>query len=271
MPESYYQENRIPLVHMTFVLSGQTYDSMEVGAFYNKLRGGEMPTTNQANLADHLALFEPILQEGQDILHISFSSALSGTYNSAVLAAKELEEKYPERKILVIDSKCASMGEGLYLWYAVKNRADGMSLEENAAWMEKEKLSFAHWFTVDDLQHLYRGGRVSKTTAFMGTVLGIKPVLHVDDEGRLIPMEKVRGRKKSIEQLFEHLKNSIIEPEGQTIFISHGDCEDEAKGLAEMIRKALPVGEIVINPIGPIIGTHSGAGTVALFFRANKR
>lgn len=276
MPVEYINENDVKLLYMTYTLEGKEYlgdaeHSMEPHAFYESLRGGNMATTAQINTDTFTNAFRQVIQEGKDILYLAFSSGLSGTYNSARIAVEDLKEEFPEAKILVVDSLCASMGEGLLLHYLIENKKKGMSLEENAAWAEENKLHVAHWFTVDDLNHLYRGGRVSKTAAFVGTLLGIKPVLHVDDEGHLIPMEKVRGRAKSLESLCAHMKETAIDPSAQTIFISHGDCEDEAKVLADMIKKEIGMKDIRIHPIGPVVGTHSGPGTLALFFIATKR
>ena len=276
MPQKYYIKNDVLIIPMTYIIDDKNYvefapDALPVKEFYNIMREGKMPKTAQITKHQVIDTFRPILEDGNDILHLSFSSALSGTYNSCVQAAEELSSKYPDRKIYVFDTKCASMGEGLLLKYAIDNKKGGMSIDQNKAWLEDNYLHLVHWFTVDDLNHLYRGGRVSRTSAIFGSLLGIKPVLHVDDEGRLILMEKVRGRSASLKKLAEHMKETIIRPQEQTIFISHGDCLEDAKKLAEIIKDTVKVKDIMINPIGPVIGTHSGPGTVALFFIGSKR
>ena len=276
MPADYIQKNGVRLAYMTYTLEGVEYPgdpehSMDPSAFYASMREGHMPTTAQINVSAFTSIFAEEAERGRDVLYLAFSSGLSGTCNSARIAAEEVRERYPDMEIRVVDSLCASMGEGLLLHYLVENRKAGMSLAENADWAEENKLRVAHWFTVDDLNHLYRGGRVSRTAAFVGTLLGIKPVLHVDDEGHLIPMEKVRGRAKSIESIVAHMRETAVDPAGQTIFISHGDCEEEAKKLATLVKKEFGVKDIRIHPIGPVIGTHSGPGTLALFFLASKR
>ena len=188
-----------------------------------------------------------------------------------MLAAQELREKYPERQLIVIDSLCASMGEGLLVHHALQNRAAGMSLEDNAAWVRDNVQHLAHWFTVDDLMFLLRGGRVSAASAYLGTMMRIKPILNVDEEGHLIPREKVQGRKRSIHHLLDKMKEHVVDPEHQVIFISHGDCADEANHLAELVRETFHPKEILVGYIGPVIGAHAGPGTVALFFLADQR
>jgi len=237
--------------------------------FYNRLRQGGTATTAQINPAVFEEEFEKVLAEGKDVLYIGFSSGLSGTYNSALIAKDVLLDKYPERKIICIDSLCASMGEGLYVWYAAKLRDEGKSIDQVAAWLEENKLNLCHWFTVDDLNHLKRGGRISPTVAFVGTLLGIKPVLHVDNAGHLINVSKVRGRKAALDALVSKFKETALRPD-QTVFISHGDCYEDAQYVAEQI-KALGTTNVEISFIGPVIGAHSGPGTVALFFLGSER
>ena len=187
------------------------------------------------------------------------------------MARDELQEKYPERKILVSDTLCASMGEGLLVFLAAQKRLAGMAIDDLYRWVEENKLNLCHWFTVDDLNHLKRGGRISAAAAMVGTMLGIKPVLHVDDEGHLVPVEKVRGRRKSLDALVSHMENTAIQPAEQTIFISHGDCKEDAEYVAQQVRDRLKVKTIFVNYIGPVIGSHSGPGTMALFFLGTKR
>lgn len=244
---------------------------MDEPAFYNKLRAGVMSTTTQVNSEEFIQVFTPVLEAGDDILYIAFSSGLSGTCQSAHLAKKELEQKFPGRRIEVFDSLCASMGEGLLVYHAATRKNNGASLDEVLAWLKENVLHLCHWFTVDDLNHLKRGGRVSTATALVGTMLGIKPVLHVDDEGHLIPVSKVRGRKQSLDALVKKMEETAIDPQDQVIFISHGDCLEDAKYVARQVREKLGVKDVKINFIGPVIGAHSGPGTVALFFLGSSR
>lgn len=230
-----------------------------------------MATTAAVNVADVIEKVEPYLKDGQDVLMLSFSSGLSATCNSAQIAAQELGEKYPERKFFVVDTLCASLGQGLLVWHAAQRRAAGESIEAVRAWTEEHKLNLCHWFTVDDLHFLKRGGRVSAATAMVGTMLSIKPVLHVDDEGHLIKVGTARGRKASLRALVDHMAQTAIDPGEQTIFISHGDCEEDAKAVAEDVKARFGVKTVVINNVGPVIGAHSGPGTVALFFLGTSR
>ena len=242
-----------------------------VDAFYDGLRGGEIATTSAINPTGWETAIEPILAGGEDVLVIAFSSGLSTTYQSAVIAAGELQEKYPDRKIRVVDSLCASLGQGLLVWYACQKRDAGMSIDDLTAWLEENKFRLCHWFTVDDLMFLKRGGRVSAATALVGTMLQIKPVLHVDDEGHLINVSKVRGRKASIEALAKKLGELGLEGENSTVFISHGDCIEDAQLLQTMLQEKYGVKEVIIGYVGAVIGSHSGPGTLALFFLGSKR
>lgn len=239
--------------------------------FYQKLNDKKKTKTTQANPEDFIRLMRPYLAQGKDILSISLSSALSGTYNSSRLAREDLLEIFPERKIILIDSLAASMGQGLLVTYAAKMRKEGKSIEEVAEWAENNKQRIAHLFTVDDLNFLRRGGRLSLIPALLGTILRVKPLLHVSKEGRLTVEGKARGRSHAIERIFERMLETIEKPEEQIIYISHGDCLDDALLLKEKIEKALPVKEIKINYIGPVIGSHSGPGTLALFYMGNDR
>ena len=239
--------------------------------FYNKLRGKKSATTSAVNIDAFLAVFEPYLKDGTDVLYLGFSSGLSGTYNAGLVAAKELAEKYPERKIYAVDTLAASLGQGLLVDYAVKLKNDGADIETVRDFVEENKLKLCHWFTVDDLFFLKRGGRVSAATAVVGSMLSIKPVLHVDDMGRLINVGKARGRKAAIDALFEKMKETAIDPENQTVFISHGDAIEDAEYLAGRIREELGVKEIKIGYVGPVIGAHAGPGVLALFFIGSER
>lgn len=271
------RELDLTVIPMEFTVDGKSYRNypdgheMSAKAFYDLLRSGKTSTTAQINSHEFTEWADPILQAGEDLLYIAFSSGLSGTCQSALLAKKELSEKYPDRKIYVVDSLCASMGEGLLVYYVAKMQQEGKSIDEVYQWLQDNKLHLCHWFTVDDLNHLKRGGRVSSAAALFGTMLGIKPVLHVDDAGHLIPVAKIRGRKQSLDALVSHMEETVTEPENQVIFISHGDCLQDAQYVADKIRAKWNVKDIVLNEIGPVIGTHSGPGTVALFFLGSKR
>lgn len=249
-------------------LDGHELDPKE---FYQGLRNGEMTSTSAANPTLWQSYMEPVLKDSQDILVLAFSSGLSTTYNAACIAAEELKESYPDRKIYVVDTLCASLGQGLLCWYAGKMRKDGATLEETKEFVENKKLHLDHWFTVNDLHFLKRGGRISAATAVVGSLLQIKPVLHVDNEGHLISVSKARGRKSSLEALAAKITELAIEPEKQTMFISHGDCIDEAQFLADLLKEKYHVPEVYINYIGPVIGSHSGPGTIALFFIGKER
>lgn len=239
--------------------------------FYNKLRDKKSATTSAVNIDAFLAVFEPYLNDGTDVLYLGFSSGLSGTYNAGLVAAKELAEKYPERKIYAVDTLAASLGQGLLVDYAVKLKNDGADIETVRDFVEENKLNLCHWFTVDDLFFLKRGGRVSATTAVVGSMLSIKPVLHVDNDGKLISVSKARGRKAAIDALFSKMGETGTDLEGQTVFISHGDCIDDANYLANKIKEKYSVKDVVIGYVGPVIGAHSGPGTLALFFLGTHR
>ena len=249
-------------------LDGNTIDLPDV---YALLRQRYSATTSAVNVDAFTERFEAILKEGDDVLYLGLSSGLSATFHASELAAEDLREKYPERKIIVIDTLAASLGHGMLVYYAVQKKNEGGSIDEVADFIRETIPHACHWFTVDDLFFLKRGGRVSATTAIVGTALGIKPVLHVDDEGHLIKKEIARGRKKSLTALLEKMKKTVVSPETQTVFISHGDCLADAEYLAGLIKAEIPVKEIVIDYIGSVIGTHSGPGTVALFYLGTNR
>lgn len=267
----------IKMIPMNLELEGKSYthysDEREISieTFYDVLRKGGNSVTSLVNTDTFLSYFRPILEEGNDILYISFSSGLSGTYNASLIARDELLEEYPDAKIICVDTKAASAGEGLMVYSAVKKKEEGLTIDELELWIENNALRLCQWFTVDDLNHLKRGGRVSAFSATIGTALNIKPILHVDNEGHLIPMEKVRGRKKSLIALFEHMEETVVNPKEQVVFISHGDALEDAEFLGNMIKEKLQVKEVVISKIGPVIGTHSGPGTIALFFFGTNR
>ena len=276
LPKKYIEENNVPTLSMTINFKNREYKddfgvSLPYKEFYDQVRAGEMPSTAQINSFTYAEEFRKHVSKGNAVICIVFSSALSGSYNSACIAKDMILEEFKDADISVIDSRCASMGEGLLDYYAIEMLKNGASKDEIVQWIEENKLKLNHWFTVDDLNHLKRGGRVSSTAAIIGTLLDIKPVLHVDNEGRLIPVTKVKGRKKSIKSLFEELDKRIVNPEEQVIFISHGDCLEDAKFLERLILEKYKVKDVFINEIGPTVGSHSGPGTVALFFLGNER
>lgn len=271
------EEMDVHIIPMLYNVDGKDYSNspdvsgLDAHEFYDLLRSGKMSTTTQINMETFKEEFRPWLEKGLDILYICFSSGLSSTISSARLAVDDLKEDFPDRRVVVVDSLAASMGEGLLVYHAAMKKREGLSLDELAAWVEENRLHLAHWFTVEDLNHLKRGGRVSGAAALVGTMLNIKPVLHVDDEGHLIPVEKVRGRRSSLDSLVNHMAKTAIDPANQVIFISHGDSPKDAEYVANKVREKFGVETIYINPIGPVIGSHSGPGTVALFFLAEKR
>ena len=278
LPEEYLKEHGVYSVELGFMLNGITYGGedgahMDVKTFYAKLRNEKaMPTTFQIAPEQAKAHIEPLVAAGNDVLVIAFSSGLSGTANSFVVAARELSAQYPQRKIFVVDSLSASLGEGLLVDYVVKKADTGASIEEVRDYAESLKLHIVHMFTVDNLFHLHRGGRVSKSTAIMGTLLNIKPVLHVDDAGHLIAIGKVMTRKKSVSALVDHMKQLAVLEDDEPIFISHGDCMDDVESLIQLIRRSFGDRHpILVNYVGNVIGTHSGPGTLALFFRGTHR
>lgn len=276
LPKSYLQENNIGLLAMSFQMEGKEYsgdEDLDIKDFYDKMRSGLMPTTAQVNPEQARRKFEGYLKEGYDVLHISFSSALSGSYNNTRLAAIELEEEYKDNKVIIVDSLSVSLGEGLLVNKAVQLKKEGKSIEETFNWLEKNKLNVCQYFTVDDLNHLYRGGRVSKTTAILGTAIGIKPIIHVNDEGKLVPISKTRGRKQSLNKLLDSMEKLMgnYKSQNDIVFISHGDAKEEAEIVADKIKERFGFETFLINNIGPIIGSHSGPGTVAVFFMGENR
>ena len=273
-PASMYEELNLSVVPLTVRFKGQEislYSEEWLKDMFAGLRNGEEATTSAVNPQLWEETIEPVLAAGEDALVMAFSSGLSTTYQSAVIAASELMEKYPDRKIRVIDTLCASLGQGLLVWYACKKRDEGMDFDTLADWCENNRPNLCHWFTVDDLMFLKRGGRVSAATALVGTMLQIKPVLHVDDEGHLINMAKARGRKASIEALAKKLGDTGLPGENDTVFICHGDCLEDAKTLEKIVKEKYGVKNVFIYYVGAVIGSHSGPGTLALFFLGNKR
>ncbi len=274
LPADLLEKLDLKLVPLTVLFRGENREDAvddSIKDLYAGLRAGEGATTSAVNPDRWSRVMEPILKEEQDVLVFAFSSGLSTTYQSAVIAANELMEQYPQRKILVVDTLAASLGQGLLLWYACQKRDEGMSLEELYAWVEREKFHLCHWFTVDDLMYLKRGGRVSAATAIVGTMLQIKPVLHVDDEGHLINVAKTRGRKASIEALAKKVGELGEGFCNDTVFISHGDCREDAEILASILKEQYGVKEVYISYVGAVIGSHAGPGTIALFFMGKHR
>ncbi|MCF0132908.1 MAG: DegV family protein [Blautia sp.] len=276
LPESFFQEHGVGCAYFSYYIDGAHYtvgNFLPVKEFYDRVRNGALPTTAQVNPEDVKELMEPILKEGKDVLHIAFSSGLSGGYNSSRIAAEELREKYPDRKIYVIDSLCASLGQGLLVYYAQMKKEAGEDIDSVAEWVEEHKLNMIHVFTVDDLNHLYRGGRVSKATAVFGGMLSIKPLLHVDGEGHLIAIGKSRGRRKSLQDLVHLMDEKVgsYPSSCDTIFISHGDSEEDARYVAGLIKEKYDIKVELINTIGATIGSHAGPGTIALFFMGETR
>jgi DegV family protein with EDD domain len=277
LPESYIKEHEIGIMSLTYTIEGVTYDRehpLDVKDFYTKMRAGSLPTTSQVNPESAKKVFSDIANENKsDILHIAFSSGLSGSYNSSRMAAEELaEEGFPYR-IIVVDSLCASLGEGLIVHKAAMMRENDATLEETVKWLEDNKLHVVHTFTVDDLNHLYRGGRVSKTAAVVGTIVNIKPILHVDNDGHLIPVAKSRGRKKSLNSLVDTMEAQIgsFREQNDIVFISHGDSLEDAQYVADLIKERFGIESFLIDYIGPTVGAHAGPGTIALFYMGENR
>lgn len=273
LPQDILKEFDIHVVPMKIVIDGETHYENEINSsdFYSMLKTApELPTTTQVNPQEYADCFEEFLKNGENVLYVCFSSALSGCYNSACIAANELNSKY-ECKVKVVDSLSASMGEGMLVYKLALQKKKGLSFEEAAKWLEENRLKICHLFTVDDLNHLSKSGRLSKASAFFGSMLGIKPVLHVDDEGRLVPIDKARGRHKSIDMIAEKMKKYSENVNNDVIFISHGDCLDDAKELAEKIKEKTGIKNVVFGNITPMIGTHTGNGVLALFFESNQR
>ncbi len=277
LPMHYYEKYEINFIPLSFLLDGESYQNLpdestlRFSEVYEHLRNGKNITTSAINVETFRQVFLPYLREGKDVLYLGFSSGLSGTFSAGSIAAQELAEEYPERKIVCVDTLCASLGQGLLVYLTAKKRLEGATLEEAAAYTESIKLNLCHWFTVNDLFFLKRGGRISAATALVGSALGIKPILHVDNEGHLVSVSKVRGRKKAIMSLLDKMKETAIDPANQIPFISHGDCLEDAQELADAVKKEFGVKDVIINYVGPVIGAHSGPGTLALFYLGKER
>lgn len=274
LPINIIKDNNVKLLDITYEIDGTVYyDStgLSFQEFYKEMRAGKRSNTSQISPAIYEKVFEEILQTGKDFIYISFSSGLSGSFNNARRIAEELQEKYPDRKIKVVDSRCASLGEGLLVYKAINLKKDGMDIDALADWVEKNRDHLVHMFTVDDLMFLHRGGRVSKTSAIAGSILGIKPGLHVDLEGHLIPITKIRGRKQSIQWLVDEMDKRKGNWENDTFAICHGDCIEDAKYLESLVKEKYGIKNSIIRETGPVIGAHSGPGTLALFFMGDEK
>ena len=272
LTDALVKELGVEVLPLSFTMRNKTYrnwpDNREIDPkdFYRQLREGEMATTSAVNVSDFTETIEPHLKEGRDVLVVAFSSGLSATCHSAQIAAQELSEQYPERKVYVVDSLCASLGQGLLVWLAAKERAAGKTIDEVRDWAVGHKLSICHQFTVDDLHFLKRGGRISSTTAFVGSMLQIKPVLHVDNDGKLMTVAKARGRRAALKALVDRMEQTAIDLRDQTVFISHGDCLEDAQLVAQLVKDRFGVKDVYMNYVGPVIGAHAGPGVLALFY-----
>lgn len=277
LPAGLVEELELQVVPLAFVMNGKTYwdypDNREMSPdeFYSKLAAGEMATTNAVNVGQATEMLEPLLKEGKDVLVLGFSSGLSTTYNSFQIAVDDLSAHYPDRKIYAVDTLCASLGQGMLVYQAARMRQQGKSIEEVRDWALDYRFHQCHWFTVNDLFFLKRGGRVSAATALVGTMLQIKPVMHMDDEGHLINMSKARGRKAALLALVDKVAELGENPAEQTMFISYSACREEAQFVADEVKKRYGTQEIILNSIGPVIGAHTGPGCIALFFTGSKR
>ncbi len=271
------EELEVSVLPLSFTIRGKTLEdhpdkrNMSSKEFYQLLRDGEMSTTNAVNVYQYEELLEPVLKGGKDVLILSFTSGLSATCQSSMMAAEELREKFPERKIEVVDTLCASAGQGMLVWYAGKKRLAGESLEAVRDWCEENKMKVCHWVTVNDLMHLKRGGRISATTALAGTLLQIKPIIHVDDAGKLDTVDKARGRKAALDYLAQKVADTAIDPAGQTMFLSHSDCLEDVEYIARQIREKCGTKDFKFCDIGPVIGSHTGPGCAVVFFFGEPR
>ena len=272
--KEWLEERNVPVIPLKYTIDGQEYTDMyglSDNEFFQKLREGKMSVTSQINPEEAKEMLEPYVKEGKDVLHLAFSSALSGTCNSMKIAAEELQEEYPEAKVIVVDTLCACMGEAMLLYYALKQKEAGKTIEEVAQWVEENKLHVCHNVTVDDLFHLHRGGRVSKTAAVLGTMVKVKPIIHMDDNGALQVIGKERGRKKSLHKIVDMAVERSKGWDNEIIMITHGDCLEDAEYVAKLVREKMGVENVFIHNIGTVIGSHTGPGVVATFCMGNKR
>lgn len=274
LPKEWLAERNVPVVPLRYTIDGQTYEDMDglsSKEFFQKLREGKMAVTSQVNPEEAKEALEGFVKEGKDVLHLAFSSALSGTCNSMKIAAEELMEEYPGSKVIVIDTLCACLGEALLLYKTLKQKESGKTLEETAKWVEENKLHICHNVTVDDLNHLHRGGRVSKATAVLGTMVQIKPIIHMDNNGALQVIGKERGRKKALNKIVDMAVKQAEGWDNDVIMITHGDCIEDAEYVASLVRQKMGIDNILINNIGTVIGSHTGPGVVAVFCMGNER
>lgn len=272
--KEWLEERNVPVIPLKYTIDGQEYTDMyglSDKEFFQKLREGKMSVTSQINPEEAKEMLEPYVKEGKDVLHLAFSSALSGTCNSMKIAAEELQEEYPEAKVIVVDTLCACMGEAMLLYYALKQKEAGKTIEEVAQWVEENKLHVCHNVTMDDLFHLHRGGRVSKTAAVLGTMVKVKPIIHMDDNGALKVIGKERGRKKSLHKIVDMAVERSEGWDNEIIMITHGDCLEDAEYVAKLVREKMGVENVFIHNIGTVIGSHTGPGVVATFCMGNKR
>ncbi len=271
--QAQYQEHQVLRTDLTVTYQNQSRgnfsDAEAVKAFYDQVRSGVTATTAAANPGDWTALMEPVLKQGEDVLVLCFSSGLSATYQSAVIAAGELKEKYPQRTLYVIDTLCASLGQGLLVHHACLRRDQGMDIHDLARWVEETRLHLCHWVTVDNLTHLKRGGRISSGTAIVGTMLNVKPIIFMDDQGHLSTCAKVRGRKTAIEYLLTKFEETALDR--SLVYIGHGDCPEDAALLETLLKEQHGVRETVTGYIGPVIGAHTGPGVLTIFFLGQHR
>lgn len=274
LPKEWLAERNVPVVPLRYTIDGQTYEDMDglsSKEFFQKLREGKMAVTSQVNPEEAKEALEGFVKEGKDVLHLAFSSALSGTCNSMKIASEELMEEYPGSKVIVIDTLCACLGEALLLYKTLKQKESGKTLEETAKWVEENKLHICHNVTVDDLNHLHRGGRVSKATAVLGTMVQIKPIIHMDNNGALQVIGKERGRKKALNKIVDMAVKQAEGWDNDIIMITHGDCIEDAEYVASLVRQKMGIDNILINNIGTVIGSHTGPGVVAVFCMGNER
>lgn len=274
LPKEWLVQRGVPVIPLSYTIDGETYRDMEgltSKEFFEKLREGKMSVTSQVNPEEAKEALEPLLKEGKDVLHLGFSSGLSGTCNSMIIAAGELAEEYGDAKVIAIDTLCACMGEGLLLHKALQLKEQGKTIDEVAQWVEENKLHICHYVTVDDLNHLHRGGRVSKATAVVGTMVKIKPIIHVDNNGTLQVIAKERGRKKSLNTIVDMAAENAKGWDNDMVMITHGDCLDEAEYVGNLVREKLGAKEVLIHNIGTVIGSHTGPGVVAVFCMGEKR
>lgn len=277
LPSEVANAIHIIVIPMKVMIDGNIYanylDGREIGfkAFYDVLRQGIMPSTSQLNPEEIIAVMEPLLSDGIDVLFLSFSSALSGTHQSAVMAQTQLQHKYPERKIVVMDSLCASMGQGLLVWQAAQRQMAGMPMDELVNWVENNKLKVSHLFTIDDLDYLRKGGRLSSEKAFLGKLLGVKPILHVSLEGKLVQTGMARGRRNAIRKLLDRMEETIDTTQDPVVFLSHGDCEEDVAYVTDLVQERYPRVKIMSSFVGPVIGSHSGLHTLAIFYMGSDR